>query len=91
MLVIGASTGLFGAVWAQAEARKVLGHIGADVVDTELPVGQAHEAVHPEQGLSEEGVSAELERQLAYLVATARDMAADPSDAATSAAARVPA
>jgi chromate reductase len=39
--VIGASTGLFGATWAQAEARKVLGVIGADVIDGELPVGQA--------------------------------------------------
>src|SRR5438067_1289340 len=38
--VIGASTGLFGAVWAQAETRKVLGIIGADVLDHELPVGQ---------------------------------------------------
>ncbi len=37
--MIGASTGLFGAVWAQAEARKVLGAIGARVVDRELPVG----------------------------------------------------
>ena len=40
--VIGASTGLFGAVWAQAEVRKVLGAIGAEVVDRELPVMQAH-------------------------------------------------
>jgi chromate reductase len=54
--VIGASTGLFGAVWAQAEARKVLGIIGADVIDLELPVGQADAAfaddgqlVEPEQ------------------------------------------
>jgi chromate reductase len=39
--VIGASTGLFGAVWAQAETRKVLGIIGADVIDLELPVGEA--------------------------------------------------
>jgi chromate reductase len=39
--VIGASAGLFGAVWAQAETRKVLGIIGADVIDQELPVGQA--------------------------------------------------
>lgn len=39
--VVGASTGLFGAVWAQAEVRKVLGVIGADVLDGELPVGQA--------------------------------------------------
>lgn len=39
--VIGASTGLFGAVWAQAETRKVLGIIGAEVIDEELAVGQA--------------------------------------------------
>ncbi len=31
--VIGASTSLFGAVWAQAEARKVLGAMGARVID----------------------------------------------------------
>lgn len=42
--VIGTSTGLFGAVWAQAEARKVLGAMGARVLDRELPVGQAHQA-----------------------------------------------
>ncbi len=42
--VIGASTGLFGALWAQAETRKVLGIIGADVIDRELPVGQADTA-----------------------------------------------
>jgi chromate reductase len=42
--VVGASTGLFGAVWAQAETRKVLGIIGADVIDRELPVGQAEAA-----------------------------------------------
>jgi chromate reductase, NAD(P)H dehydrogenase (quinone) len=42
--VIGASTGLFGAVWAQAETRKVLGVIGADVIDHELPVNQADAA-----------------------------------------------
>ncbi len=42
--VVGASTGLFGAVWAQAELRKVLDTIGARVVDEELPIGQAHEA-----------------------------------------------
>src|SRR5436190_19778593 len=54
--VVGASTGLFGAVWAQAETRKVLGIIGADVIDHELPVGRADtafgdngELVEPEQ------------------------------------------
>jgi chromate reductase len=43
--VIGASTSLFGAVWAQAETRKVLAAIGARVVDRELPVPQADEAL----------------------------------------------
>jgi chromate reductase len=42
--VIGASTGLFGAVWAQAELRKVLSTTGAAVVDAELPIGQSHHA-----------------------------------------------
>ena len=45
--VIGASTGLFGAVWAQAELRKVLRHTGADVLDTEFPVGMADQAFTP--------------------------------------------
>jgi chromate reductase len=44
VMVIGASTGLFGAVWAQAETRKVLGIIGADALAGELPVGQAQHA-----------------------------------------------
>lgn len=39
--VVGTSTGAFGAIWAQAELRKVLGATGARVVDLELPVGQA--------------------------------------------------
>ncbi|MGH4013669.1 MAG: NADPH-dependent FMN reductase [Pseudonocardiaceae bacterium] len=49
--VVGASTGLFGAVWAQAELRKVLTTIGAQVVDEELPVGQAHDAFAEDGGL----------------------------------------
>jgi chromate reductase, NAD(P)H dehydrogenase (quinone) len=41
--VVGASTGMFGAVWAQAEGRKVLSTIGARVLDAELPVPEADE------------------------------------------------
>jgi chromate reductase len=40
--VIGASTSAFGAVWAQAELRKVLSAVGARVVETELHVSYAH-------------------------------------------------
>src|SRR4051795_77940 len=43
-VVIGASTGLFGAVWAQAEVRKALKASGAHVLDSELPVGMADAA-----------------------------------------------
>ncbi len=62
--VIGASTGLFGAVWAQAETRKVLGTIGADVIEHELPVGQAETAF----GENGELLEAEQQEVLADLV-----------------------
>lgn len=51
--VIGASTSMFGAVWAQAELRKVLGAAGARVVDLELPVPNAEEAFDDDGGLLE--------------------------------------
>jgi chromate reductase len=41
--VVGASTGQFGAMWAQADLRKALGVAGARVVGDELPVTRAHE------------------------------------------------
>ena len=39
--VIGASNGQFGAMWAQADLRKILGTAGARVVGDELPVARA--------------------------------------------------
>jgi chromate reductase len=42
--VVGASTGMFGAVWAQAELRRVLATIGASVLDAELAVPLAETA-----------------------------------------------
>jgi chromate reductase, NAD(P)H dehydrogenase (quinone) len=42
VMVVGASTGAFGAVWAQAELRKVLAALGARVLDVELPVPHVH-------------------------------------------------
>jgi chromate reductase len=68
--VIGASTGLFGAVWAQAEARKVLGIIGAEVIDHELPVGMADSAILDGELLEPEQRAA-LEELVAALVARA--------------------
>ena len=48
--VVGASTGQFGAMWAQQDLRKALGLAGARVVGDELPVSKADqgfdESVH---------------------------------------------
>jgi chromate reductase, NAD(P)H dehydrogenase (quinone) len=41
--VIGASPGQFGAMWAQADLRRILGIAGARVIGDELPVTRAHE------------------------------------------------
>jgi len=66
-MVIGASTGMFGAVWAQAETRKVLGALGGRVVEGELPVARAAELYRngklelpPKQSEQLEGLLAEL-------------------------------
>ena len=69
--VVGASTGLFGAVWAQAEVRKVLETIGADVIDSELPVGQAHIAFGDDGHLADAGMRDALEGLVAVLAARA--------------------
>ena len=66
VVVMGASTGLFGAVWAQAELRKVLQHAGADVLEEELPVGLADGAFTPEGELADP----ELQGRLVELVET---------------------
>jgi chromate reductase len=70
--VIGASTGLFGAVWAQAELRKVLGIIGADVIDVELPVGQA-ETAFADDGRLVEPEQREVLSELVHVLAARSD------------------
>jgi len=58
--VIGASTGLFGAVWAQAEVRKALKASGAHVLETELPVGMADGAFADDDSLADPELAARL-------------------------------
>jgi chromate reductase len=67
--VIGASTGMFGAVWAQAETRKVLGALGGRVVEAELPVARAAELYRDGQLELSPEQSHQLEEILATLVA----------------------
>jgi chromate reductase len=68
-VVIGASTGVFGAVWAQAELRKVLASAGARVVDGELPVALAHTRFDADGRLTDEEAREQLGEILEALVA----------------------
>jgi chromate reductase, NAD(P)H dehydrogenase (quinone) len=63
--VIGASTGAFGAVWSQAELRKVLSATGARVLSDEVAVGHAQTRFDDEGRL----VDAELREQVGDVLA----------------------
>jgi chromate reductase, NAD(P)H dehydrogenase (quinone) len=77
--VVGASTGLFGAVWSQAETRKVLAAIGADVVDRELPVMQAHMQFDEYGNLRENDLRDQLAEHVGALVEAAHDREKAPA------------
>jgi chromate reductase len=79
--VIGASTGMFGAAWAQAELRKSLGLSGARVLDAELAVPTAHEAFRAQDGRLMRGAT---RRRLHEILA---QLAAEVDERAESAAA----
>jgi chromate reductase len=64
--VIGASTGQFGAMWAQQDLRRILGLAGARVVGDELPVARVHERFDHDGRL----LDAELFERLRLVVET---------------------
>jgi chromate reductase, NAD(P)H dehydrogenase (quinone) len=70
--VIGASTGMFGAVWAQAELRKALAAAGARVIDRELAVPAAHEAFGDDGTLNDHDLTLTLDNVLIELLDTAK-------------------
>ena len=70
--VVGASAGAFGAVWAQAELRKILGAIGARVVDGEVAVGRAADRFDADGRLVDDEVRAQLVEVLGALLAETR-------------------
>jgi chromate reductase len=61
--VVGASAGAFGAVWSQAELRKVLGAMGGRVLEGGVSVGHA-----PTRFEGDHLVDTELREQLAEVV-----------------------
>jgi chromate reductase len=70
--VIGASSGMFGAVWAQAELRKVLGAIGARVSEGEVAVGNAGERFDENGRLNEPNLEQEVREVITTLLADAQ-------------------
>jgi chromate reductase, NAD(P)H dehydrogenase (quinone) len=65
--VIGASTGQFGALWAQQDLKRILGVAGARVVGTEIPVGRAEELFGPEGRLLDGEIFEQLRLHLTTL------------------------
>lgn len=70
--VVGASPGGFGAVWAQADLRRILARIGARVLEDELAVGNAAARFDEGGPLTDDGVREPLEEIVAALVDSAR-------------------
>ncbi|HTX31482.1 MAG TPA: NAD(P)H-dependent oxidoreductase [Solirubrobacteraceae bacterium] len=69
--VIGASTGMFGAVWAQAELRKTLAASGARVVEGEVAVGHAHTRFDDSDRLSDPDLSDQVAAVVQTLIGEA--------------------
>jgi chromate reductase, NAD(P)H dehydrogenase (quinone) len=69
--VIGASAGMFGAVWAQAELRKVLGAMGARVAEGEVAVGHAMDRFDANGRLNEPNLEEEVREVARTLIAEA--------------------
>jgi chromate reductase, NAD(P)H dehydrogenase (quinone) len=74
--VVGASTGAFGAVWAQAELRKVLGAAGARVVDGEVILGHAHRRIDEDGVLLDDEIREQLVEVISSLAGAVETRAA---------------
>jgi chromate reductase len=69
--VVGASTGMFGAVWAQAELRKVLKTAGARVVEAEVAVSKADSRFDDDGELLDDEIREQLAETLELVLAEA--------------------
>jgi chromate reductase len=70
--VVGASMGAFGAVWAQAELRKVLAATGARVVEGEVAVGHAQQRFDEDGRLADDDLREQLGEVVDGLVTVTR-------------------
>jgi chromate reductase, NAD(P)H dehydrogenase (quinone) len=69
--VVGASTGQFGALWAQQDLKRILSVAGARVVGTEIPVGRAEERFDSEGRLLDGEIFEQLRLHLTTLASEA--------------------
>ena len=76
--VIGASTGGFGAVWGQAELRKVLAAVGARVVDGEVAIGHVMNRFDEDGRLSDPNLEEEMREIIRDLLAEVDDRSPEP-------------
>jgi chromate reductase, NAD(P)H dehydrogenase (quinone) len=76
--VAGATTGQYGAIWAQQDLRRILGIAGARVVEGELPVAQAQKVFDEDGRLRDPLLAERLRLHLENLAheAAAMDLAA---------------
>jgi chromate reductase, NAD(P)H dehydrogenase (quinone) len=78
--VLSASDGQFGAVWANNDLRKVLGTLGARVMERQVAIPMAHMQFDAEGQLRSEGMRSQLE-QLAGDIVTSIAGASAPQAA----------
>jgi chromate reductase len=67
--VVGASQGVFGAIWAQAELRKILRTLGAKTHESELVVAHAQDAFDEDGSLRDEDLASALRAIVCHLAA----------------------
>lgn len=69
--VAGATTGQYGAIWAQQDLRRVLGIAGARVIEGEVPVARAQDKFDDDGRLTHHVIEERLRAHLAALVLVA--------------------
>jgi chromate reductase len=72
--VVGATTGAYGGIWAQADLRKSLGIAGARVIEAELAVGQAGDHLYADGEITDEETHDRLSQVLVDLRAAAEPL-----------------
>lgn len=74
--IAGATTGRYGAIWAQQDLRRILGIAGVRVIEGELPVSRAQNAFDEDGRLRDPLLAERVRTHVASLVHEAADVLA---------------